>query len=93
VRRHPADNRKTLWGLSTTTPNGIVGMANPKGKDLIRELMNFATQEQFVYRHKWQVGDILVWDNRCTMHTGTPFDKSKYIRLVHRTWIAGEIPR
>jgi taurine dioxygenase len=92
VRKHPADGRKALWGLSTTTPNGIVGMPNPAGKDLIRELMEFATQDQFVYRHKWQVGDILVWDNRCTLHRGTPFDKSKYIRLVHRTWVRGEEP-
>jgi taurine dioxygenase len=92
VRRHPADGRKALWGLSTTTPNGIVDMPNPAGKDLIRELMEFATKDQFVYRHKWQVGDILVWDNRCTLHRGTPFDKSKYIRLVHRTWVRGEEP-
>jgi len=54
--------------------------------------MEFATQDQFVYRHKWQVGDILVWDNRCTLHRGTPFDKGKYIRLVHRTWVRGEEP-
>ena len=92
VRRHPADGRKALWGLSTTTPNGIVDMPNPDGKELIRELMEFATQDQFVYRHKWQVGDILVWDNRCTLHRGTPFDKGKYIRLVHRTWVRGEEP-
>jgi taurine dioxygenase len=92
VRRHPADGRKALWGLSTTTPNGIVDMPNPAGKDLIRELMEFATKDQFVYRHKWQVGDILVWDNRCTLHRGTPFDKNKYIRLVHRTWVRGEEP-
>jgi taurine dioxygenase len=89
VRRHPADGRKALWGLSSTTPNGIVGMPNPDGKNLIRELMEFATQDRFVYRHKWQPGDILVWDNRCTMHRGTPFDKSKYDRLVHRSWIRG----
>jgi taurine dioxygenase len=92
VRRHPADGRKALWGLSTTTPNGIVDMPNPGGKDLIRELMEFATQDKFVYRHKWQVGDILVWDNRCTLHRGTPFDKGKYSRLVHRTWVRGEEP-
>jgi taurine dioxygenase len=92
VRRHPADGRKTLWGLSSTTPNGIVGMPNPDGKNLIRELMEFAIQDRFVYRHKWQPGDILVWDNRCTLHRGTPFDKTKYVRLVHRSWIRGEVP-
>jgi taurine dioxygenase len=92
VRRHPADGRKALWGLSTTTPNGIVNMPNPAGKDLIKELMEFATQERFVYRHKWEVGDILMWDNRCALHRGTPFDKDKHIRVVHRTWVRGEQP-
>ncbi len=92
VRKHPTDGRKALWGLSTTTPNGIVNMPNPAGKDLIKELMEFATQDQFVYRHKWEVGDILMWDNRCTLHRGTPFDQSKHIRVVHRTWVRGEKP-
>ncbi|MGE0799277.1 MAG: TauD/TfdA dioxygenase family protein [Lautropia sp.] len=92
VRTHPADGRKTLWGLSTTTPNGIVGLPQQEGKALIRELLAFATQERFVYRHRWQAGDLLVWDNRCTLHTGTPFDKQKYIRTMHRSWVMGEVP-
>lgn len=92
IRKHPADGRKTIWGLSSTTPNGIVGMPNPEGKDLIRELLDYVTQDQFVYRHKWQPGDLLVWDNRCTLHRGTPFDKEAYIRLVHRTWVRGDAP-
>jgi taurine dioxygenase len=92
IRRHPADGRKSIWGLSTTAANGIVGMPNPDGKDLINELMAFSTQDQFVYRHKWRAGDILMWDNRCTLHRGTPFDKTKYTRLVHRTWVRGEEP-
>lgn len=93
IRRHPADGRKAIWGLSSTTPNGIVGMPNPEGKNLIRELLDFTTQDRFVYRHKWRPGDILLWDNRCTLHRGTPFDKEKYLRLVHRTWVRGEVPR
>ncbi|MCW5770050.1 MAG: TauD/TfdA family dioxygenase [Rhodospirillaceae bacterium] len=93
IRRHPADGRKTIWGLSSTTPNGIVGMPNPEGKDLIRGLLEFTTQERFVYRHKWQVGDVLLWDNRCTLHRGTPFDKQRHIRHVHRTWVRGEVPQ
>lgn len=93
IRRHPADGRKTIWGLSSTTPNGIVGMPNPEGKNLIKELLEYTTQERFVYRHKWQPGDILLWDNRCTLHRGTPFDKEKYVRLVHRTWVRGEVPQ
>jgi taurine dioxygenase len=51
---------------------------------LIDEPIAFSTQERFVYQHKWHVGDILVWDNRCTLHTDTLFDDTKYIREMHR---------
>lgn len=91
VRRHAADGRKVLW-VSTGTVRGVVGMPNPQGVDLIDELVAFATQEQFIYSHKWAVGDVLVWDNRCTLHRATPYDKTKYTRLVHRTWVRGEAP-
>lgn len=92
VRRHPKDGRKALW-VSTGTVRGIVGMPNPQGLDLLKELVAFATQDRFVYSHKWRVGDVLVWDNRCTLHRGTPFDRDKYIRHVRRTWVRGEIPQ
>ncbi len=91
VRRHPTDGRKALW-VSTGTVRGVVGMPNPEGVDLINELVAFATQEQFIYRHKWQVGDVLIWDNRCTLHRGTPFDTVNHIRHVHRTWVRGDAP-
>ena len=90
VRRHAADGRKSLWVGSIV--EGIVGMPNPEGTDLVQELMEFGTQDRFVYRHKWQVGDVLVWDCRCTLHTGTHFDRDKYVRLVYRTWVQGEAP-
>ncbi len=91
VRTHPADGRKALW-VSTGTTRGVVGMPNPEGRDVLQELVAFATQERFVYRHKWRVGDVLIWDNRCTLHTGTRFDLSRYQRHVHRTWVKGERP-
>ncbi len=91
VRRHPTDGRPALW-VSTGTTRGVVGMPNPQGLDLLTELVDFATQEQFLYRHKWSVGDLLIWDNRCTLHTGTPFDITKYQRHVHRTWVKGDRP-
>jgi taurine dioxygenase len=62
-------------------------MPNPDGIDLLKELVAFVTQEKYIYAHKWHVGDLLVWDNNCTLHRGTPFDREKYIRLVQRTWI------
>ncbi len=90
VRTHPADGRKALF-ISTGTM-GIVGMPNPEGVDLIQRLVDFATQPRFVHTHKWRVGDVLIWDNRCTLHTGTPFDLETQSRLVYRTWVKGDRP-
>jgi taurine dioxygenase len=91
IRTHPADGRKALWP-STGTVIEVVGMPNPEGLNLVEELIEFATQEQFVYRHKWRVGDVLVWDNRCTLHTGTLFDDTKYVRDMYRLWVRGQKP-
>ncbi|ABS62611.1 Taurine catabolism dioxygenase TauD/TfdA [Parvibaculum lavamentivorans DS-1] len=91
VRTHPADGRKALW-VSTGTVKGIVGMPDDEAQALIDELVEFVTSEPFVHRHKWHVGDILMWDNRCTLHTGTVFDDTKYIRLMHRLWVKGDKP-
>lgn len=91
VRTHPADGRKALWPSSGTV-KGIIGMDTDKALALVDELVAYGTQEQFVYRHKWQVGDVLMWDNRCTMHTGTLFDDQKYIREMHRLWVKGDKP-
>ncbi len=91
IRTHPENGRKALW-VSTGTVKEIVGIPNPEGLQLLEELVAFATQERFTYRHKWQVGDIITWDNRCTLHTGTLFDDSKYIRYAYRLWIKGEKP-
>lgn len=91
IRVHPANGRRALW-VSTGTVKEIVGMPNPQGLKLIDELVEFVTQDRFVYRHKWQVGDVLVWDNRCTLHTGTLYDDKKYDRLMHRLWAKGDKP-
>lgn len=91
VRTHPADGRKSLY-IGTGTVFAIEGMPNPQGKELVDELVEYATQERFVYRHKWRQGDLLMWDNRCTLHTGTLFDDTKYIRHIHRVMVKGDKP-
>lgn len=93
VRRHAHDGRKSISVSSSLVIRGIHGMPETEALGLIDELIEFATQDRFVYRHKWRVGDILVWDNRCTLHRGTPFDMEKEIRHVHRTWVRGEAPQ
>ncbi|MEM9880827.1 MAG: TauD/TfdA family dioxygenase, partial [Pseudomonadota bacterium] len=91
IRTHPANGRKALWP-STGTVKEVIGMEGEAGLKLLDELVDFVTQEKFVYRHKWQVGDLLLWDNRCTLHTGTLFDDKKYKRLMHRMWAQGDTP-
>jgi len=91
IRTHPADGRKALWP-STGTVKEVIGLPGPEGLQLLDELVEFLTQDQFVYRHVWKAGDILVWDNRCTLHTGTLYDDTKYFRTMHRLWVRGEKP-
>ncbi len=91
IRTHPANGRKALWP-STGTVKGIVDMDPETSVAMIEKLVEYATQPQFVYRHKWQVGDILVWDNRCALHTGTLFDDTQYVREMHRLWVKGDRP-
>ena len=91
IRTHPADSRKALW-VSTGTTKGIVGMPDDEATALVEDLVEFLTQDKFVFRHKWQVGDILMWDNRCTLHTGTLYDDTQYCRTMHRMWVKGDKP-
>ena len=91
IRSHPADGRLALWP-STGTVVEILGQDEPADLALLDELVEFMTQDRFVYRHKWQVGDILMWDNRCTLHTGTLFDDTRYVRTMHRLWVKGDRP-
>ncbi|MBV8151436.1 MAG: TauD/TfdA family dioxygenase [Candidatus Eremiobacteraeota bacterium] len=82
VRTLPRSNRKTLYLASHASH--ILGWPVPEGRLLLRELLEHATQTRFVYRHRWQVGDFVIWDNRCTMHRGRPFDEKTYRRDLHR---------
>jgi alpha-ketoglutarate-dependent taurine dioxygenase len=66
-------------------------MDEAEGRALVIEMSDFSTQPQFVYRHKWEVGDLVFWDNRSTMHRATEFD-DRYRRLMRRTTILGDVP-
>jgi alpha-ketoglutarate-dependent 2,4-dichlorophenoxyacetate dioxygenase len=63
----------------------VVGWPVPEGRLLLRDLMEHATQPRYVYSHRWKVGDLVIWDNRTTMHRATPFDDTKYRRELRRT--------
>ena len=90
VRTHPGSGRKTLYIAAHASE--IVGWPLPDGRLLLRELIEHATRREFVYRHDWREGDLVIWDNRCALHRATPFDKTKYRRKLHRTTVAGSVP-
>jgi alpha-ketoglutarate-dependent 2,4-dichlorophenoxyacetate dioxygenase len=75
VRLHPGSRRKTLY-LSAHASH-IVGWPVAEGRLLLWDLTAHATQSQFVYSHRWRVDDLVIWDNRCTMHRGRPHDESQ----------------
>ncbi|MEE9209602.1 MAG: TauD/TfdA family dioxygenase [Kiloniellales bacterium] len=89
VRTHPGSGRKSLYLASHASH--IIGWPVEDGRKLIEELIAFATEPQFVYQHRWHVGDLVVWDDRCTMHRGHPYDDTKYKRDMHRTTVSDEI--
>jgi len=87
VRANPVNGRKTLYlGAHVTR---IVGMEERESRALIDELIAFGTGERFVYRHHWTQDDMLIWDNRCVLHRGRPWDRARYARSIQRTTVAG----
>ncbi len=82
VRTLPRAGRKTLYIASHAAR--IMEMSLPEGRLLLWELMQHAVQPQFVYTHKWQDGDLVIWDNRCTMHRATAFKDVQHRRELRR---------
>ncbi len=89
VRTHPGTGRKSLY-LSSHAGT-IVGWHEPEAKALLMDLTEAATQREFVYSHKWRVGDLVMWDNRQTMHRARPFPHDEP-RDVRRTTLMGDQP-
>jgi alpha-ketoglutarate-dependent 2,4-dichlorophenoxyacetate dioxygenase len=89
VRTHPGTGRKSLY-LSSHA-GSIVGWPVPEARAFLRDLVEHATQRQFVYAHRWRVGDLVMWDNRQTMHRARPFPAHEP-RDMRRTTLMGEAP-
>ncbi|MGE0424527.1 MAG: TauD/TfdA dioxygenase family protein [Reyranellaceae bacterium] len=89
VRTHPVTGRKSLY-LSSHA-GGIVGWPTPEALIFLRDLIEHATQREFVYTHKWRLGDLVMWDNRQTMHRARPFPAHEP-RDMRRTTLAGDGP-
>lgn len=91
VRTHPETGRLSLY-VGEDVVKQIDGLPAEESVALLAELNAHAISPEFSYRHKWLAGDLLVWDNRCTMHRATPYDDNVYRRVMHRTTVAGDRP-
>ncbi len=89
VRTHPGSGRKSLY-LSSHAGR-IQGMPEPEARMLLLDLNEFSTQPQFVHTHTWKVRDLVMWDNRCTMHRAREYDETE-VRDMHRTTVSDGMP-
>jgi alpha-ketoglutarate-dependent 2,4-dichlorophenoxyacetate dioxygenase len=88
VRRHPVTGRRSLFLASHA--GAILGWPVPEARAFLRDLTEHATQRKFVYSHVWKQWDLVMWDNRVTMHRARPFDNAE-VRDMHRTTVACEL--
>jgi len=89
VRVHPTTGRVSLYLASHA--GAIVGWPMPEARSFLRDLVEHATQREFVYKHEWRVGDLVIWDNRQTMHRARPFPAEE-ARDMRRTTLVGDGP-
>jgi alpha-ketoglutarate-dependent 2,4-dichlorophenoxyacetate dioxygenase len=90
VRRLQDSGRLSLYLASHA--GAIRGLADGEARKLLEELIAHATQRRFVYAHRWRVKDLVIWDDRCTMHRGMPFDDQRYQRDMRRATVSDVAP-
>ena len=90
VRQNPVTGERNVYVGSHVKE--IEGMPDGEAKPLIKRLIAEVTRPQSVYRHRWQVGDFVIWDNRCLLHCGCGYDADKYRRRMHQTRVRGAGP-
>jgi alpha-ketoglutarate-dependent 2,4-dichlorophenoxyacetate dioxygenase len=90
IRANPVNGRKALYVGSHASH--IRGMPEEESRALLKELLDFATQEQFTYLHHWKVGDLVMYDNRAALHRARPYKITEHPRILHRTTVMGEGP-
>ncbi len=91
VRTHPETGRKALY-VSPRFTIGIEGMPEADADEILDLLFIHQIRDEFLYRHKWRDGDVVIWDNRCVIHQATGGYEYPDIRTMHRTVIAGDAP-
>ena len=90
VRTHPETGRNSLF-LGRRTNGYVSGLPVDESEELLDYLWAHAIQPKFAWHHKWAIGDLVMWDNRCAMHRRNPFDDTER-RVMHRTQIQGDRP-
>ncbi|MDP6388878.1 MAG: TauD/TfdA family dioxygenase [Alphaproteobacteria bacterium] len=90
VRTNPMTGEKNYFVGSHA--HLIAGWPEAESRALIEDLIQRAVRPEDIYLHRWQPGDLVIWDNRCVLHRGRPFDADKYRRVLHRTTVAGAGP-
>jgi taurine dioxygenase len=91
ARTHPVTRRKSLF-LGGEVISHTIKDGRQDSRDIVADLLAWATQPRFVYQHRWRKGDLIFWDNRCMMHRAGGFDDGTYPRVMHRTTLMGGAP-
>jgi len=91
IRTHPESGRQSLY-INPNRIDHILGWSEADSDELLDELYDFAFQPQFQYRHSYKAGDLIIWDNRCTMHRANADYDINQLRVMHRTFLEGEVP-
>ncbi len=91
TRTHPDNGRKSIY-INPIRIEGIVGMDHKSALPLLDDLLEHATQQQFVYRHQWQPGDLTLWDNRCLLHKANGDYDHAHTRYLYRVMLQGTVP-
>lgn len=92
VRSHPENGRKSIY-INPIRIEGILGMDHKEALPLLHELLVHATAEQFQYRHRWQPGDLVMWDNRCLLHKANGDYGMAQTRYLYRVMLQGDVPQ
>ena len=91
VRTHPETGRQCVY--LGDHAESIVGLPYEEGRAMIDELNEIIIHPNLVYQHRWTAGQLLLWDNRCTLHRATAFDLANEGRVVRRCTVLGEMPQ
>ena len=90
IRSHPGNGRKALY--IGHHASHVAEMDESKGRALLFELLDYATQDRFVFAHKWQQKDLVIWDNPSLVHKSAPYDRQRERRQLNRTVVRGDVP-